>query len=93
MKKYITDDELMNLLIKNIIKFYEVGTSEETKVIYKDILCDTKEKLRSTLTDEQKKLFEFLEQNIEAYGVAIIKDAFFFGYRLCMQKILEENNF
>ena len=93
MEKYITDDELEKLMMENIVTFYEEAMGEDTKTIYKDFLCDTKEKLRNTLNDEQKKILEFLEQNIEIYGTAIIRDAFFFGYRCCVKRVLEDHCF
>ena len=93
MEKYITDDELEELLMKNIFTFYDEEMSNDTKTIYKEFLCNTKEKLRNTLNDEQKKILEFMEQNIEIYETSIIRDAFFFGYRCCVKRVLEEHCF
>jgi hypothetical protein len=93
MEKYLTNDELERLLMENIFEFYEEEMGEDTKTIYKDFLCDTKEKLRNTLNDEQKKILEFLEYNMEIYGTAIIRDAFFFGYRCCVKRVLEDHCF
>lgn len=60
----------------------------DSGIIYKHFLCDTKEKLRKTLTDEQKKIFSFLEENIEVFASSAVEEAFEYGYCLCMKKIL-----
>ena len=59
MEKYITDDELDQIWADNFD--LDDVTEEDTKIIYREFLCDTKNRLKATLTDEQKKIFAFLE--------------------------------
>jgi len=91
MEKYITDDELDQIWADNFD--LDDVTEEDTKIIYREFLCDTKNRLKATLTDEQKKIFAFLEDNIEVYETSAMKDSFCFGYRLCMKRFLEEHCF
>lgn len=88
MKDYLTDDEVDELFGKWIDALYD-SFSENTKIIYEKFLCETKRKLKDTLTTKQMEIFEFLEQNIDVYETAITEEAFAFGYRLGMKEYME----
>ncbi|MBQ8447505.1 MAG: hypothetical protein IJX27_01075 [Clostridia bacterium] len=84
MKKYITDDELEKIFIEHLDDIYEEAITKNTKIIYSEFLCDTKRKLKASLSPEQQKLLDFLNENIEIYEGAVLEDVFFYAYRLGM---------
>ena len=50
--------------MKYSLDLYEEGIKKSSKLICEEIVCDTRAKLKNTMTAEQIKMFDFLNENI-----------------------------
>jgi len=88
MENYLEEDEAFKVWNEND-EIYDIIMSGDAGIIYKHFLCYTKKKLEATLSEEQKKIFSFLEENIEVFAGALAEEAFKCGYRLGVKEKID----